>query len=244
MARDAVETVQLEFEREIRIGDDPHPLGFFHGVDGREPHVMPDGGGDRVGRGGRKPQAREDVRRHVRAERLVSVEMRHAVLERLRAGLADVVEQGGPHEVRGAPGGVAEQEHGVDEDVALGVVLLRLFHGAHGVDFRQDDPQDAEAREHLEALRRMRTEQDLFEFGADAFGGDQTEFFRRAGGRLFRGGIDLESEARREPDEAEDAEMVLAETHHGIADGAQNARAEVVEPAHAVDHGAFRRVEQ
>ena len=170
-----------------------------------------------------------------RAARLVSVEMRDAVLEGLRDGFAHVVKQGGPHELRRAPGGVAEQEHGVDEDVALGMILLRLFHAAHGVDFRQDDPQDAEIGEHFEAFRRMRTEQDLFEFGADAFGGDEAEFSGGVRGGLRRRGIGRESEPGCEPDEPEDAEVVLAEADHGIADGAEDARAEVVEAADAVD---------
>ena len=244
MTRDAIEAVEFEFEREIRVGDHPHPLGLLHLVDGREPHVMTDGGGDGIDRGGRQAQAREDPGGHVRAERFVSVEMRHAVLERLRAGLADVVEKRAPHEVRGAPCGVAEQEHGVDEDVAFGMVLLRLFHPAHGVDFREDDLQNAESGEQFEAFGGMRTEQDLFEFGADAFGGDEAEFVRCCGCGGRGSGIDREPEFCREPHEAEDAEMVFPESHHGVADGAEDARAEVVEAADAVDDLHRRRIEE
>ena len=69
----------------------------------------------------------------------------------------------------------------MDEDVALRVELLRLLHAAHGVDFRQDDLQDAEFGEHFEAFGGTRPGQDLFEFGMDAFGCDEAELVGRGG---------------------------------------------------------------
>ncbi len=49
-------------------------------------------------------------------------------------------------------------------------------------------------------------------------------------------GLDFESEARREADGPQQAEVVLGEAHLGVADGADQPGVEVGAAAHEVEH--------
>ena len=101
--------------------------------------------------------------------------------------------------------------------------------------------EDARKAHRLQRQRDFRQRQHPLHLGADALGGEAAETARHAAAGIEATGIEvLAAVARREPEEAVDAEAILGDAHVGIADEAHAADERVVDPADRIEQRARR----
>lgn len=87
-----------------------------------------------------------------------------------------IMKQNRPAEFRRRICDMGEHQHGVFKDIAFGVEFGRLFHAAHGVDFREEDFQNTEFRRQTECPVRHRTAQNPRELVPHPFRGKKVQF--------------------------------------------------------------------
>ena len=179
-----------------------------------------DGG---VDLGARKTEPMHDLLSHCGADFIVAVETDAAgFIDARGRRLADIVKEDAEDEREGdLVRQEREHEAGVLEDVALGMELRRLLAAFQGVDFGQNDLEQAARIEQVPAADALRREKNSHQLLADALGADLADARRRADDGVPRGGLDLELEHGRETNRAQQAEPILGETVRRIADGAE-----------------------
>ena len=158
-------------------------------------------------------------------------------------GFAYVMEQHPPGERgTGADWKVCKQHQRVDPDIALGMILRRLFDALHSLKFRQYLGQQAAGVEKLEATPRRAFSEDAGEFFADAL--------RRYLGygrcllayRRKRSGFDFKAQSSRKANGTQHAKLVFGEAQPGIADGAEDLLMQIGLAADKVQHAVFQAV--
>ena len=153
------------------------------------------------------------------------------------------MEQHSPGE-RGTGAGwkVCQQHQRVDPDIALGMILRRLFDALHAHKFRQHLGQQAAGVEKLEAAPRSTFSEDEGEFFADAL--------RRHLGygscllpyRCKRSVFDFKVQSSRKANGTQHAQLVFGEAQPGIADGAEDLLMQIGLAADKVQHAVFQAV--
>ncbi len=164
-------------------------------------------------------------------------------------GLADIVQQCGPHQRWGDVGGrvpaiyaergelPGDRQDACDVLVHIeGVVAAVLVEPAADRELGNRRAHELGVLEHRVPAATRR--EDPAELDAHALAGNRVEQGRA--GREGRGGLRLyiEIEPAGEADGAEHAERILLEAHARHADGADEARLEVLVPAEKIEHAA------
>ena len=208
--------------------------------------MVPHQVGDALPDGAAPPQALADRDRHLGADGGMAVEGDPAVvLLRGAGGLGHVVEEGAERERLGdARRELLEEQHGMHEHVALGVEVGRLGDAGHGGHLGQDGGEEPRVGQQLEARPRAALGQDARDLVPDALGRDVGDGRRRGRDRGARDGLDREAEAGGEAHGAQHAQAVLGDARAGVADRADDAGAQVRQPADEVDHLAAEGVEE
>ncbi len=229
----AVQPVESEVLIEPRQAEEALKGGLLHLQDVPKAHVVLDQGDDLGFVLVRKAEAIEDGFSDADAYFDVAVEADTVLIVAgvggaIGGGLADVVKECAPGEGGGGVGRkLLEQEHGVDPDVALGMVLGGLLDAVHPDGLREDLGEQAGYIEEFEGMAGVAFREHPGEFVADALVADLGD----VAGLLLDGGkgawLDLEPQAGGETDRAEHAELVFGEAGDGVADGADDAGGEV-----------------
>jgi len=230
MGAEAIEAMELEFERKSGAHEQTAEGGFAHLQRIFELHMAADGGDDVVDLFARETEAFENLLGHVCADAFVFVKMDAAGLGIARGGegFGDVVKEDRPGEGRVCVGGqILEHEEEVVEDRSFGMKIGGLIAGDGGGDFGEDLFEQAALAKEVEAAGGMRRTEEFDEFVADAFGAYGMNFGRGGfnGGECF--GFDIEIELGGESDGAKEAEMIFAEAFGGRTDGADDLGAQV-----------------
>ena len=128
-----------------------------------------------------------------------------------------------------------QHDQRVRPDVALGMKFGRLRDAFHRRHFRQNVAQQAGCVQQFEPAPRAAFGQDANQFVANPLGRNaQNLSVQLLDGRQRRG-LDFEAEARRETDGPQHPQMVFLEALFRIADGADDAGAQIGQAADVVD---------
>ncbi len=186
-----------------------------------------------------------EVVRDVPADLLMVVEAEPAIVDGLGRRLADVVQQRGEGQREARLGGQELQDQqDVVPEVAFGLDRLALEDPLHRDDWGQHGRRQAGLEHLVGGLGATGVHEHPPQFGRDPLGGDHDDLRRHRDDRCAGRRLDRQPEPRREPDGAEEAELVLAEPGRGVADGAEDAVAEVGLTPDVVDHLAGGRIEE
>jgi hypothetical protein len=247
MGAEAIEAMELEFERKSGAHEQTAEGGFAHLQRIFELHMAADGGDDVVDLFARETEAFENLLGHIRADAFVFVKMDAAGVGIARGGegFGDIMKEDGPGEGRVCVGGqILEHEEEVVEDRSFGMKIGGLIAGDGGGDFGEDLFEQAALAKEIEAAGGMRRTEEFDEFVADAFGADGMNFGR---GSFERGecfGFDIEIELGGESDGAKEAEMIFAEAFGGRTDGADDFCAQIGFAADPIMQFAFDGIEE
>ena len=191
------------------------------------------------------PQALADRDGEIGADGGVAVERDALVPPGRRDRLADVVEEEAERERLGGAGTkLLDREERVAEDVAFGMIVGRLLDAPHARHLGEDRREQPRFGEQLEAASRRPFGEDLHDLVADALGGHVGDGGRRGADRVQRRGLDREAEAGGEADGAQHAQPIFGDARSGVADGADDAGAQVGLAGDEVDHLARQGVEE
>ena len=137
---------------------------------------------------------------------------------------------------------MAEQQHGMREDIALGMEVRGLRGALHGDDLRQNNFQQPAFVQQLEAAPGAAFGQDAGNLLADPFPGNHRDTRRQT---LHRGKcrrVDIEFQTGGKPHRADHAQAVFLEARLGIADGAYQAAPKILSAADQIDHSIGERI--
>ena len=190
-------------------------------------------------------QAGHDFLGHVGANALVLVETDAAGFIGLRGRLlADVVEKNAERELEVRLLNLRQHQPRMLENIALGMVLRRLLDAVQRGDVGQHLREQPALVEQVESLLRLGHGEDAVQLVADALGAHGADHFRAGANRLPRLRLDLEIEPRREPDRAQQPQMVLGKAVLRVANGAQDSRAQVGLAADKIDQAPGHRIDK
>jgi len=235
----AIEAVEFKVFVELGEADEALEGSLAHLGDIFELHVVGDEGFDLVGVVVGEAEAAANVIRHADTDIDVAIETNAVAGFRGRAEggrFANIVEKNAPGERgRDANWETVKHEEGVEPDVAFGMELRRLSDTFHGGDFGEKFGQEAEFIEKFEGSAGGAFGEELGEFLADAFRGNNMDCSRvhSDGGEGFR--LDGVVEACSETHGAEHPEFVFGETPRRFADGADDSGGEIGAAAHKVE---------
>jgi hypothetical protein len=238
VTRGDVEAMQCEVFVEFRQAEEALEGRLFHLLDIAEAHVIFNEGENLGAVFVREAQAAQDFVRDLHADLDVAIEA-DAIRRFVRKGrgLADVVQERSPGERGGRAGWeLFEKQEGMNPDVAFGVVLGRLGHVVQLRDFGQDLLEEAGAVEEFEGAAGVAFREHTGEFVADAFAADLIDGVSELADGALGFGIDGEVEARGKADGAEHAQLVFFKTAMRLADGADDAGAEIALAADVIEN--------
>ena len=245
MAGGAIEAMHLEVFVKPFLAQELLERGFPHLRQLGKLHVVRYDRHNLIGLVVGHTQAITDGARHFRAHIGVAIEANP--IEAFESGrLADIVQQSAPGERGRTPGVETFQEHaGVDPNVALGMKLRRLLDALHLFDLRQDLVEQARVVEKFESETRFALRKHLGKLVADAFAADLVDLWRECADRSESLGLNLIAKARGEANRAQQAQLVLSEAAIRIADGADNAGADIILAADVIEDAiAIERIHQ
>ena len=111
----------------------------------------------------------------------------------------------------------------------------------HRQQFRQDRLRQSQIHEQTHAARSTWIDEQFPQFLGDAFGADDADLRRHGADGGGGGRLDVQLEARGHAHGAQQAQLVLGEALGRVADGAQNARAQIVLAADVIDQPILQR---
>jgi hypothetical protein len=238
MAGERVDAVEFEVFVEMREAEEALERGLLHLLDVAEAHVIFDEGENLGAVLVGKAQAAQDFVGDADADLDVAVEA--DAVGRLvgeGGGLADVVEERAPGEGRRhARRKFFKEQEGVDPHIALGMVLGRLLDAVEFANFGQHFFEQTCPVQRFECAAGVAFCEHAGELVADAFAADLSD----SGGELADGALgfrfDGEVEAGGETHGAEHAQLVFFKAAVGLANGADDAVAEIVFAADVIQN--------
>ena len=120
----------------------------------------------------------------------------------------------------------------------IAVVRIMLVEAVHCAQLGKQDEQHVRIR--AQDVRRALPAQQLRQFNADALGSDVRQRMAQVVRRLTGGVINPETVHGREPQRAQNPQRILGEARFGVADGADNARAQILLPVKGVHQPGLR----
>ena len=168
-----------------------------------------------------------------------------AVVKYPRPRLTDVVQERREGESKAGIGGQQlEHEHRVVPQIALGLHRLPLKHPFHRQQIGEDGSDQARIESQLHGLRPALVHEHFSQFLGNSLLGDGDDL---AGHRLDcgQGGwFDLKLKPRRQADRTQHAELVLAESSLGLADGTEEVILQVRMAPDVVDQRVGERIKK
>jgi hypothetical protein len=244
----AIEAMKLEMLLEAGQADEALQGSGTHLKNVLETKMVRDEGADLRGVVIRKAQAAADFLGHARADLDVPIKADAIAGMRGRSEggrFADIVKKDAPGEGGRNAGGQAFEHHqGVNPNVTFGMKLGRLGHALHAGNLWEDEGEQAGLVEELKAAAGGAFGEELGELVAEALARDLADFRGELADSGKSGGLDGISEAGGEADGADHAQLVFAEAERGLADGADEAGAEIVAATDEVENFAGARIEE
>ena len=179
------------------------------------------------------------------ADLLVVVKAIAAVVKHPRPRLTDVVQERREGESKAGIGGQQlEHEHRVVPQITLGLHRLPLKHPFHRQQIGEDGGDQARFESQLHRLRPALVHEHFSQFLGNSLLGDGDDLAGHRLDRGQRGGFDLKLKSRRQADRPQHAQLVLAESSLGVADGAEDVILQVRMAPDVVDQRVGERIKK
>ncbi len=245
MAALAIEAMQFQMLLKARQAEEALQRGVFHALDVAKAHVVGDEREHLISIFIGEAKAAADFSGHFCADLSMAVKA-DAVWRNAKCGrLAYVMQQSAQRQSLGTAGGQAFQQHErVDPDIAFRMILRRLRHALHLLDFRQYLFQQTGLVQQFKGAASMAFSKHFQDLVAHTLTADLMDLRSKLTDGSKSLLVDGVAKAGGKAHGPKHAQLVLRESLMGLADRADDALLQVFAPAHVVEHFAGVGIEQ